>query len=1133
MEASENHGTQPDFVCGIGASAGGLEPLERFFAAVPPETGVAFVVVQHLSPDHESVMAQILAAHTDLPISVATQSTALEADHIYLIAPGTELSISDSRLRVIDLASAEAKPYRSIDVFLMSLAREYGQRCAGIILSGTGSDGAVGLHEVSASGGLTLVQDDSAEFDGMPSAATSTARHDGIMAPAAMAAAVVEFATNATRPGAAESAAVLSEQEMVLIAELERTSGVPFTEYKAAPIRRRLAQRTDRAGLTMSEYATLVRSDEAERNALLASLLIDVTSFFRDAAVFEILDRDVIPELVLEAANSSRPVRVWVPGCATGEEAYSLGMLLLDALERLQGTLPGVQIFATDIRGDIFRAGLNESFTEDQMDGVSSERRQRYFEREGSMWNVGTRLRSVVTFVDHNLLDDPPFTRIDLVSCRNLLIYFREAAQTRALATMSYGLRDSGVLVQGTSENLGAAEADFQSINSSWRIWRKTGRSLESARPARLRTPTVVPVVPRTRPGLVDHRLLRAYDSLLEAQMICGLLIAENGELLHTFGAAHEWIQQQRGRPTLDAIAMVGDPTLRLNLSAIVRELQSSDEVVVQRRVFVSSGDQEEHREQVMLAGRSLVSGDDRSFLLFATPVEDPLVAGQTPLVAGQTDANPTGPVLVAPPGVDHLAQLEAELAFMRDSLRSAIEEQETSDEELNAANEELISSNEELQSSNEELSSVNEELRTLNEEHRRRLEQVLDLSADLEQLMSSTEMAVVFLAEDQTVRRFNEPARNYFRIRESDIGRPFADIVCLLDVEGLTDSVQQAADGGARSMRRARVDGDGPSELLLQIDRYELPRQRWGVSVSVMDVSEIVLVAEREVLFASFLQAAPIKFSIFDQANRWIFASHAGATALSAEEYVGLTPDAVYPPEFAIRISEHNQAVLRSGEPQSRIESPDLDGSIADEATVMMKFPFEIDGLDCVGGIRFPVHAVAELADMHLHGTVLEQICAGGALGVLTWDRDGQLVDQHIRTDLVENAPSIDESSRQQVGQAIRAALDDGESTRVLIQTTPNPGESKRWREIRINAVSEGPIAVVATAVDVDGYMQEILSLRKQLGDHTPDIVDLTKLISPEAEPPRNGSANAAELTLFEQEPSAASTGAPHGWNV
>lgn len=830
----------PTIVCGIGASAGGLSPVEEFFDAMPSDTGVAFVVVQHLSPDHESMMVSLLSNHTGMEVTQAVDGAALEPNKVYLISPGTQLAIVDDVFVVSDRTNDTKEIPRPIDIFFNSIAVNYGANSIAIVLSGTGSDGTLGIKEVRRVGGITLAQDSSAAFEGMPLAAQRSGNVDSVLDPTSLAIAVDIFARTGRRPDDGPEP-MLEPEEVSILTHIASTNEIDFREYKPGTIHRRLQRRLVMSGFdSIGEYAEVLRRDADERSELIEDLFIDVTSFFRDPDAFMLIENEVMPQLAERAALEGRPIRIWTPGCATGEEAYSLTMLAMEAAERAGLPGPGVQTFATDVHSRALDTAAEGIYPADRMERVSPPRRDKFFNYADDEWTVKKHVRTAVTFAKHNLLTDAPFTRVDLVSCRNLLIYFRAPAQERAIASMGFALRHGGTLFLGSSETIGFAAPDYSTISATWRIYTKESDSIERdyRRNPPMRTDIVVPS--QTRRTTTDPAILRAYDAILAEQFAAGLLIDDQRKVTYIMGGATSWVQQPPGRPTEDVLSLISDANLRLIIGAALRELETGADTATPRPLGSLYRDDE--GKSLALLGKRLTTGGSRSsYLLYVAP----------PIAPVDVPVRPIPPLANSDDEAAFLV-LEEELRHTRESLQSSLEEQETSNEELNAANEELIASNEELQSTNEELSSVNEELRTLNDEHQRRLDQVLELTADLEQLMSSTEIGVIFLAEDCTVRRFNEPARDYFRVRDNDLGRPFDDIVTTLTYPNLAEAIDKALEDDTRTSRAVRNTAIPDQRLVVQISRYELARHRWGVLIAIVNITELELADEHRMLGAA-----------------------------------------------------------------------------------------------------------------------------------------------------------------------------------------------------------------------------------------------------------------------------------------
>lgn len=837
-------------VCAIGASAGGLDPLETFFGSVPVDTGLAFVVIQHLSPDHESMMASLLGRHTAMEVRQASDGDALRANRVYLIPPDRVLTVEGEELRLSgrDHSASKSPSPHPIDTFFKSLAEQWGPNAAAIVLSGTGNDGAAGTEWVRRAGGLTLAQDATAGFEGMPTAATERGFVDAVASVPAMTSIVVDFFDAGRRPTPDTVDARYSAIEESIIADLAATTGIDFQDYKRGTVRRRIQHRMNViAEHTIEGFAERIRSSEEERSALSHDILIGVTTFFRDQDVFNDLSL-VVEDMLRKADEEERSARAWVVGCATGQEAYTIAMLLTEARDRL-GLETHIQVFATDVHEEALSTATEGVYSELELENVNEERRERFFRRHDDGWRVLDELRALVTFARQNMLTDTPFSRIDLVSCRNALIYFTPTAQQRALWGMGFALRTGGHLLLGTSESPGFLTPDFEAISTMGRIYQKTGDSaIKSFRrrmgPDLIGAATPGMSIPRPPSG-PDQSLLRAYDTILDEHFGAGLVINSRNEVLHVIGTAKDWLGHSTGRPTLDVHSLVKEPSLRLAIGSLLREVSKPDTDVAQRLVALDD------IGATVVEGRQIRAAGEVYSFISGRPVDVPVEI-------------PSGAVAgIDPADLDRIAQLESDLIYTRESLQASLEEQETSNEELNAANEELIASNEELQSSNEELSALNEELRTLNDEHHRRLQEVLELTADLEQILTSTEIGILLLDADQTIRRFSDPARDFFHLMASDQGRPFDHIRARFDADEFDLAVHNALDAHTPTTLRATMSQSG-AEVLVRVRPYGLPQGGTGVAITVVDLGAAAT-SERESLLGAYIDTAPLNSLVFN----------------------------------------------------------------------------------------------------------------------------------------------------------------------------------------------------------------------------------------------------------------------------
>src|SRR5687768_2057400 len=543
--------TKGPIVAGVGASAGGLESLERFFRALPAQSGVAYVIVQHLSPDHKSLMEELFTRFTSIPVREARHGDRVESDHVYLLPPGKEIEISDGCLQVTDRPTERSLSF-PIDRFLSSLAAECQARAIAVILSGSGSDGSRGIRRVQANGGLVLVEDpEAASFDGMPRAAIEAGVADAVMSAEGLARALAEHVTTGELPQGEASQAV---EEVISL--LRHKLRVDFDEYKRSTVFRRMLRRARLSDLAnLGDYARLLERDPEELQALHRDLLIGVTTFFRDGTGFDALSRE-LDAIATSPIEPERELRAWVAGCASGEEAFSMAIMLDEAI-RKSGAKRSFKVFATDIHDGALETAGAGLFSADRLKGVGEERLANYFrQRPDGRYQVCAETRQKIVFAKHNLLTDTPFTNLDVVSCRNMLIYLRPQAQRRALASLCYGLRIGGILFLGSSETPGEMLSSFETVNETGKIYRKRVHSRAMHRPeistrVALRTGYDSD---RNRP---ETRLLPTYDALLERFMPAAFLVNEQRQLLDSFNGAEALLRMPARRPSAEFLDLV------------------------------------------------------------------------------------------------------------------------------------------------------------------------------------------------------------------------------------------------------------------------------------------------------------------------------------------------------------------------------------------------------------------------------------------------------------------------------------------------------------------------------------------------------------------------------------------------
>ncbi|MBN1238839.1 MAG: PAS domain S-box protein [Gammaproteobacteria bacterium] len=808
-------------IVAIGASAGGLAALEKVFGSLPDNLGAAYVVLQHLSPDFESHMTELLGRVTPLSVTQAVDRTQLVPDHVYVIPPKKEMILSAGKLLLTDKDPRNA-PSLPIDTFLRSLGQEAGDRSVAIILSGTGSDGARGVRAIKASGGCVIAQDpNDAEFNGMPESAVSTGAVDVVLAaadiPAELARALPMIAKK-EKPHA-DSPEIDGGMQQILDA-LADAHQVDFSCYKTTTLARRIHRRMEFAGTDDPErYAAVLRSDRDESKRLYHDLLIGVTEFFRDSQAYEQLAEAVGDHLF----NDKSEIRVWVAGCATGEEVYSVA-ILLDEARRRAGWEGRIRLFATDIHADALKVASVGAYPTEALADIPPERLERYFVREGSTCRVAEFLREMVIFATHNLVTDAPFTQLDMICCRNVLIYFQPATQARVLALFHFGLRTGGLLFLGPSETLGKLEDEFEPISVETRIFMKRRDLRLMSHPGI----TKINIGGRRReplsPAARERGVPEAYAALLERFMPPSFLLDSAFHLLHCFGGAERFLSF-RGGPMSTALPGLLDGRMRTAVSGLLERFKQDFAGV----------------HAVNLRG---VGGSDR-YRIVVSPVQSKRSSTGSVLVEVHALAPESGdagtespPAEAGAVAAEYVEALERDLELARGRLQTTVEELEAANEELQAANEELVASNEELQSTNEELRSVNEELNSVNVEHQKKIAELTEVTEDLQNLLHTINVGVLFLDANLCIRRANSRIGELLHILPQDVGRSFEHFKNNLDAPGVLDTVRSVLRESRRAEQEVRTSDD--RVLLLNALPYESQTASGGVVLTLVDITSL-----------------------------------------------------------------------------------------------------------------------------------------------------------------------------------------------------------------------------------------------------------------------------------------------------
>jgi len=826
-------------IVAIGASAGGLEALEKLFAGLSSKSGATFVVIQHLSPDHKSMMANLLARHTAMPVVMVEQDMPIEPNRVYLIPPGSimhmgagKLTLTPKNPRTLTLP---------IDVFFKSMAEHYGARSVGVVLSGTGSDGTRGAAAINDSGGFLIAQEpEDAKFDGMPRSVIATGLVDAILPvdqigarllahinnqPIVKAAVTLEGATNPMRASSPEAA--LSGIMHLLL----QVGGIDFQEYKTGTVMRRIERRMNVRQVTALEtYLELLNDDRNEVLTLRRELLIPVTSFFRDTEAFELLSRQVIEPLVAKK-QAGESIRVWMAAVSTGEEAYSVAMLFLEAFDQLKHW-PTLKIFATDVEQQNVETAGAGTYPESIAAEVSPQQLERFFVKKGNTFVVKNELRQCIVFARHNLLTDPPFTRMDLVVCRNVLIYFRPAAQERALKRLQYALLPGAHLFLGSSESLGDLQKDFTTVSARHKMWemvRPLSFPIEVARNTGYGYPGVaLSASQRSRSSRIKPTMVeQGFNTLLKAfAPPAAILVNGRHELVHSYGEVNRFLQLREGHASLDMNRILPEPLVPVAVALVFKAGREGASVTSDRLKFTTPEGDTEH---LRLSAWPVDEADGERLTLLAFE--------QLHAAAAPTEAQNT--IDLDSETAERMEVLERELTATRESLQATVEELETSNEELQSTNEELMSSNEELQSSNEELQSVNEELNTVNAEYQEKIDILNRLNADLDNMAQAVAAGTVFVDEELNLTRFSPDATNIFRLRESDIGRPLDDLAhTLLYPELITDLARTLKTEGRVEKEVRGING---LHYFVRMLPYRVPSSSAkGAVITFMDVTAL-----------------------------------------------------------------------------------------------------------------------------------------------------------------------------------------------------------------------------------------------------------------------------------------------------
>ncbi|MBF0588480.1 MAG: PAS domain-containing protein [Magnetococcales bacterium] len=776
-------------IVALGASAGGLEAFERFFNQMPSDSGMAFVLVQHLDSEHKSILSDLIGQYTTMPVAQITDRVKVQPNCVYVIPPDRDLSVLHDTLHIMEPVQPRHQRL-TIDNFLRSLADDKQERAACIILSGTGSDGTLGLKAIKEAGGVVMVQEPvSAKFDGMPASAVQTGLADFILPPEEMPAALVACLGSQKPPNDVSVREDLIDSLQKVFIILRSKTGHDFSQYKENTILRRVQRRMAIKQIhRLDHYVKYLQKDREEVKTLFKELLIGVSSFFRDREVFDLLEERVIPDLIKDR-GPDQPLRIWVPGCATGEEAYSLAILCQEQMDVLNKVCK-VQIFTTDLDHQAIEAARRGIYPDTIAADVSPERLNRFFSKDGSTYQVNKRIREMLVIAEQNVIKDPPFSGMDLISCRNLLIYFGATLQAKVLPIFHYALKPNGYLQLGTSETTDGSSHLFEVVSRKWKLYRR--KAISAVRQVGFEIKTPHPPAEATPHSIQKTSYERAEISLkkgVEALLLAKhtpacVIINEHYEAIYIHGRTGQYLEAPTGRTNWNLLKLAREGLLP-DLTTAVRKAKTEESAVRYDGLSVQ------------------VNGGVQHLNLLVRPLVEPeVMAGCMAVIfesVGPIQPKDKPKLLVTPGDKDQrIAELEKELRSTKEYLQTTIEELESSNEEMKSTNEEMQASNEELQSANEELEtskeegqSINEELTTVNSEHQEKITALSKANDDMANYLASTEVGVIFLDLKLRIRRFTPRVTEFIKLIPSDIGRPLGDIATSLISQPLSQEAE------------------------------------------------------------------------------------------------------------------------------------------------------------------------------------------------------------------------------------------------------------------------------------------------------------------------------------------------------
>lgn len=841
---------KPSHCIGIGASAGGLEALQEFFSNMSNQSGAAFMVVQHLSPDYKSMMTELLSKHTKMPIYQVTNGMLVERNSVYLIPPRKNMILENGKLWLSE-QTKDNSFHTPIDFFLRSLAADQQHKAIGIILSGTGSDGTEGIKALKETGGLVIVQEPgSAKFDGMPISANNTGMADVLLVPRDMGESIVKYMQHPffSEDQSPLKDAVVEKKEVLndIFQLLKRQSSINFSLYKASTVARRIERRMSINQLTKLEtYLRLIIDSPKELQALSKELLIGVTRFFRNEEAYQTLENVIIPDLIDDAERNAGTIRVWTAGCSTGEEAYSIAMLLDEAIQRKKLDLE-VKIFATDVDPEAIAEASAGQYSVESMRSVSPQRLDKYFDNRGDSYTVTQHIRQMVIFASHNVIEDPPFSNVDLVSCRNTLIYFQHAAQKKVISTFYFSLRKHGCLFLGGSETLGELKSHFEVVDERNRVFRKLTNlkipigdrsSLRSTDVSNRMDMAMTPVAHLLRPvkEASYNYLVGVRERLIKEYAPDCIILNESFDAIHVYGDVSAYTRGLGAGRISNNIKDIIIDDLSVAVSTALHRSEKSESDVYYTDILINTvTDEQFYLDLSVLYIRSSEHNAASPYFFAVQFIKNN---------GDEVEKKSAIAFDVSEQSRQRIRDLESELLKEQEHLQITIEELETTNEELQSANEELMSANEELQSTNEELQSVNEELYTINYEYQEKIGELTEANNYLDSIINAAEIGMLFLDSQLIIRKFTPSVTQYVNLLDTDKGRPFYHISHTLDYADLLEDISKVCSTQRRIKRE--TSSESGEVVVVQIIPYATDKvsEELGALITLSNVTHLRLV--------------------------------------------------------------------------------------------------------------------------------------------------------------------------------------------------------------------------------------------------------------------------------------------------